>query len=324
MQDLKASSSSTASSGDAGYSPPTSLTKQISLIMGVIVGKPISSGRFGQVFHGTWNGCAVALKCITTEDYDETIREADMLRSLRHPNIVQFMGIFNDPQGRHYIVTEFVVGGNLESLLRQNPNMFTETDLVRLARDAAAGMRLLEQKDIVHRDLAARNLLVDMSKSIYSVKVADFGLSRDAQYAKLFGATGDEPLPIRWLSPEVLRYRMFSGKSDVWSMGIVMWEIMNHGMVPYYEMPNSDVIDYVLQGKRMTFSPTTNPKIAELAYQCWEMDPDDRPTFVQIFDVLSKVIAGVDCNVPLEAQTTPRKTNMMRDESLVLYDDCLS
>ncbi len=163
---------------------PYDIRLRLSMIFGVTIGGPIGKGAFGQVYEGTWNGVKVAIKSIPDENVSILLSEAAVLTyviyttnnppspslfrpslsplyysTLRHPNIVAFIGLYA-AEKHHYMVTEFVEGGSLEFLLHWQPGFFSYRDVVRLARDAAAGMLLLEHKGIIHRDLVARNLLV--------------------------------------------------------------------------------------------------------------------------------------------------------------------
>jgi predicted Ser/Thr protein kinase len=198
------------------------LVREVSVIFGVKLGAIIGKGAFGAVYAGIWNGAKVAVKTITSQDFSDLYNEAFVLKSMRHPNIVQFYGLF-DQEDKHYIVTEFVEGGSLESLLKAKASFFTLSDLVHLARDATWGMQLLEQKKVLHRDLAARNLLVDLGRQQMTLRVADFGMSR---VCERFVAPANTLSPIKWSAPEVLSDRIYTSKSDVWSMGVVIWEIL--------------------------------------------------------------------------------------------------
>lgn len=140
------------------------------------------------------------------------------------------------------------------------------------------GMCYLEEYKVIHRDISLRNLLIcQQDDEPYFVKVADFGLSRamEKDYYK-----GQEILlPVRWTAPESLQHGKFTSKSDVWSFGIMLWELFSKGTRPYFHFSNKEVIDKVLLGYRMDPPDECPPEISELMKRCWNEDPDNRPSF---------------------------------------------
>ena len=135
------------------------------------------------------------------------------LRSLTHPNIVQYFGIYSAPDGAHYIVTEFLSKGSLLDYLHSERDNLTTVDLLNISKQIAAGMNYLEMNNIIHRDLAARNILVNE----ICVKVADFGMSRKLESS--YYSTENKSVPVKWTAPEAIRLGVFTFKSDVWSFG---------------------------------------------------------------------------------------------------------
>ncbi|KAJ8374266.1 hypothetical protein SKAU_G00048460 [Synaphobranchus kaupii] len=167
------------------------------------------------------------------------------------------------------IVTEFMENGALDSFLRLNDGQFTVIQLVGMLRGIAAGMKYLSDMNYVHRDLAARNILVN---SNLVCKVSDFGLSRfleddpnDPTYTSSLGGK----IPIRWTAPEAIAYRKFTSASDVWSYGIVMWEVMSYGERPYWDMSNQDVINAVEQDYRLPPPMDCPTALHQLMLDCW-------------------------------------------------------
>ncbi|XP_059506305.1 ephrin type-A receptor 6 isoform X3 [Stegostoma tigrinum] len=186
------------------------------------------------------------------------------------------------------IVVEYMENGSLDSFLRKHDGHFTVIQLVGMLRGIASGMKYLSDMGYVHRDLAARNILVN---SNLVCKVSDFGLSRvledDPEAA--YTTTGGK-IPIRWTAPEAIAYRKFSSASDVWSYGIVMWEVMSYGERPYWEMSNQDVILSIEEGYRLP-SPMGCPgTLHQLMLHCWQKERNHRPKFTEIVSFLDKVI----------------------------------
>ncbi|KAI4879167.1 hypothetical protein NFI96_020398 [Prochilodus magdalenae] len=204
--------------------------------------------EFGEVYKGRLKlpgkrEIYVAIKTLKA-GYSEKQRrdflsEASIMGQFDHPNIIRLEGVVTKSRPV-MIVTEFMENGALDSFLRQNDGQFTVIQLVGMMRGIAAGMKYLSEMNYVHRDLAARNILVN---SNLVCKVSDFGLSRylqedtsDPTYTSSLGGK----IPVRWTSPEAIAYRKFTSASDVWSYGIVMWEVMSFGERPYWDMSNQD------------------------------------------------------------------------------------
>ncbi|PIK45518.1 putative tyrosine-protein kinase Src64B [Apostichopus japonicus] len=198
-----------------------------------------------QHYKGTWyrpqrEPMAVALKKLkqyTASQNAEFEKEFNMLKMVYHDNIVTFFGVCVKVE-RTVIVTEFMTKGDLRQHLEKNPTI-TEDTLYYYALKIASGMVFLESKNIIHRDLAARNVLLGDQ---HLVKIADFGLSRlmDPEDC-LYPQTTEVQLPVKWTAPEGLCpvNRQFSSKSDVWSYGILLTEIINEGKQPYLGVPMS-------------------------------------------------------------------------------------
>ncbi|XP_070615169.1 ephrin type-B receptor 2 isoform X5 [Erythrolamprus reginae] len=214
------------------------------------------------------------------------------------------------------IVTEFMENGSLDSFLRQNDGQFTVIQLVGMLRGIAAGMKYLADMNYVHRDLAARNILVN---SNLVCKVSDFGLSRfleddtsDPTYTSALGGK----IPIRWTAPEAIQYRKFTSASDVWSYGIVMWEVTSYGERPYWDMTNQDVINAIEQDYRLPPPMDCPSALHQLMLDCWQKDRNHRPKFGQIVNTLDKMIRNPNSlkamaplssgiNLPLLDRTIP-------------------
>ncbi|XP_052405305.1 ephrin type-B receptor 1-B [Carassius gibelio] len=258
----------------------------------------IGAGEFGEVYKGRLKlpgkrEIYVAIKTLKA-GYSEKQRrdflsEASIMGQFDHPNIIRLEGVVTKSRPV-MIVTEFMENGALDSFLRQNDGQFTGIQLVGMLRGIAAGMKYLSEMNYVHRDLAARNILVN---SNLVCKVSDFGLSRylqedtsDPTYTSSLGGK----IPVRWTSPEAIAYRKFTSASDVWSYGIVMWEVMSFGERPYWDMSNQDVINAIEQDYRLPPPMDCPTALHQLMLDCWQKDRNARPRFTDIVNTLDKLI----------------------------------
>jgi len=217
-------------------------------------------------------------------------KEAATLAKLSHPNIVLFMGVHKSKDGDQYMVFEYVAGGNVLDYLVEHEDV-TNDDLLDIAICAARGMAYLEDKQIVHRDLACRNLLID---DVKHVKISDLGMARD----NLYQASEETKVPIRWTAPEVLRQAPYTSKSDIWSFGVVLWEIFELGKRPFGEMSNAEVLDIVCKnGERLPKPERCSPELFELMKSCWEYKPEKRPKFVELLGKLEQMRQSKDKSI---------------------------
>nr|XP_055045471.1 tyrosine-protein kinase Tec [Misgurnus anguillicaudatus] len=242
--------------------------------------KEVGSGQFGVVRLGKWRAQhKVAIKTIRegAMSEDDFIEEAKIMTNLSHHNLVQLYGVCTQ-QKPIYLVTEFMELGCLLNYLRQRRESLTSLDLLSICHDVSLGMTHLEQRSFIHRDLAARNCLVNSS---LVVKVADFGMARyvlDDQYTSSSGAK----FPVKWSPPEVFNFCRYSSKSDVWSFGVLMWEVFTRGKMPFEHNANHEVVMMVTQGHRLYRPKKTSPHIYGIMQMCWKERSDERPTFSQI------------------------------------------
>eukprot|EP01114_Cavostelium_apophysatum_P016046 TRINITY_DN4500_c0_g1_i1.p1 TRINITY_DN4500_c0_g1~~TRINITY_DN4500_c0_g1_i1.p1 ORF type:complete len:771 (+),score=243.63 TRINITY_DN4500_c0_g1_i1:349-2661(+) len=267
--------------------PVFALTEVKFHLKDITIGNHIGSGSFGEVHGGVWNGTTrVALKKLHQQSrLKDFTTEVQMLMQLRHPNIVWFYGLYCSPITMdNFIVTEFLDGGNLRDFLLAKTDLEFSA-MIQMALDACAGMIYLSSHGIVHRDLSARNLLVKNEDGRFVVKVADFGLSRFVQ-SEYYLSTNKSPFPMRWTAPEAIKFGKFSTKSDVWSYAVTLWEILEYGAEPYYEMELSEMKEHVLKGGRLACPLLAPELLYELMLECWNEDPAKRPTFKELFDKL--------------------------------------
>ncbi|XP_072219346.1 ephrin type-B receptor 1 isoform X3 [Leuresthes tenuis] len=258
----------------------------------------IGAGEFGEVYKGRLKlpgkrEIYVAIKTLKAGYVEKQRRdflsEASIMGQFDHPNIIRLEGVVTKSRPV-MILTEFMENGALDSFLRQNDGQFTVIQLVGMMRGISAGMKYLSEMNYVHRDLAARNILVN---SNLVCKVSDFGLSRylqddtsDPSYTSSLGGK----IPVRWTAPEAIAYRKFTSASDVWSYGIVMWEVMSFGERPYWDMSNQDVINAIEQDYRLPPPMDCPSALHQLMLDCWQKDRNVRPRFADIVGTLDKMI----------------------------------
>jgi len=253
-------------------------------------GEELGRGSFGKVFRATWRKSEVAVKVLLSENVDlsDFLAEAEVLMKLRpHSNIVQLLGVCSEP---FCIICEFMGGGTVRTLLVQKKVNVPLITRVEWLKGIAAGMLHLHEEKIIHRDLAARNIL--LSADLKTVKVSDFGMSRMVENTNSAFQTNSVIGPIKWMSPELLMNRSVSKMSDVWSYGVLIFEILE-GRDPYEGI---DVIKLLPQVCKGTITLNTfitpgllEPKYIQLMDECMQMDPKNRITFKDIADRLEKI-----------------------------------
>ncbi|KAH1065843.1 hypothetical protein J1N35_030830 [Gossypium stocksii] len=244
----------------------------------------LASCSYGDLYKGTFYGQDVAIKVLRTEHLNENLRreftqEVNIMRKIQHKNVVQFFGACTTPPNL-CIVTEFMSGGSIYDLLHKQKSGFKLPLLLKLAIDVSEGMSYLHQNGIMHRDLKAANLLMDENGV---VKIADFGVARvQAQPGVMTAETGT----YRWMAPEVIEHKPYDHKADVFSFGVVLWEMLT-GKLPYENLtPLQAAVGVVQKGLRPVIPQHTRPKFVELLERCWQQDPSLRPEFSEITNLL--------------------------------------
>ncbi|XP_043391786.1 megakaryocyte-associated tyrosine-protein kinase isoform X3 [Chelonia mydas] len=249
------------------------------------LGDKIGEGEFGAVLQAEYLGQKVAVKNIRCDVTAQAfLAETAAMTKVRHKNLVLLLGVIL--HNGLYIVMEFMSKGNLVNFLRtRGRSVLQPKQLIQFSLDVAQGMDYLESKKLVHRDLAARNILISEENV---AKVSDFGLAKvDPK------GTDATKLPIKWTAPEALKHNKFSAKSDVWSYGILLWEVFSYGRAPYSKMTLKEVTEMVEKGYRMEAPEECPPSLYTLMKTCWEIEPGKRPSFKKLTEKLQKELKHI-------------------------------
>ena len=273
----------------------------------------LGQGHFGLVVKANAVGvvpgkenCFVAVKILkegaSAQTKKEFFHEAALMHAFNHPNIVKLLGVCTE-QEPLCMVFEFMELGDLNNFIRHNSPRWQESSAscgsryggpkyditlvtqVSMSLDITAGLAYLAENHYVHRDLATRNCLVG---SDIRIKISDFGLSQDIYSTDYCRLSQSELLPIRWMPPEAILFARFTTQSDVWSLGVVLWEVFSYGIQPYYSMSNEQVITHVREGNVMSCPDGCPQEIYDLMVDCWNMDPAQRPTSADVHMALKR------------------------------------
>lgn len=284
----------------------------------IVMHQQLGNGQWGIVSEAVWrkHNIRVAVKTLKEEMMhleEEFLEEAELMKSMRHPNLVQLLGVCTR-EAPIYIITEFMTKGNLLDYLRNcDHDQINGFVLMYMATQICSAMSYLEARNYIHRDLAARNCLVSDN---HLVKVADFGLTRQVKPNEIYTAHVGAKFPIKWTAPEGLAYNKFSSKSDVWSYGVLLWEIATYGMTPYPGVELSEVFYTLNSGHRMG-RPTGCPEpIYQLMQQCWCWEPADRPAFWELHDQLQSLLLNPDIFELIEQQEAIDKEHLEREQEI--------
>ncbi|XP_053219641.1 ephrin type-A receptor 5 isoform X2 [Podarcis raffonei] len=286
----------------------------------ISIERVIGAGEFGEVCSGRLKPpgkreLPVAIKTLkvgyTEKQRRDFLGEASIMGQFDHPNIIHLEGVVTKSKPV-MIVTEYMENGSLDTFLKKNDGQFTVIQLVGLLRGIASGMKYLSDMGYVHRDLAARNILIN---SNLVCKVSDFGLSRilEDDPEAVYTTRGGK-IPIRWTAPEAIAFRKFTSASDVWSYGIVMWEVVSYGERPYWEMTNQDVIKAVEEGYRLPSPMDCPAALYQLMLDCWQKERNSRPKFDEIVCMLDKLIRNPSSLKTL-VNASSRVSNLLGEHS---------
>ncbi|XP_029025018.1 fibroblast growth factor receptor 1b [Betta splendens] len=280
------------------------------------LGKPLGEGCFGQVVLAEAVGVdrnkptavtQVAVKMLKADaaekDLSDLISEMEMMKTIgKHKNIINLLGACTQ-DGPLYVVVEYASQGNLREYLRARrpagldycsslrqppPEGVSAKQLVSAAYQVARGMAYLASKKCVHRDLAARNVLVTDHDVM---KIADFGLARDVHFMDYYKKTTNGRLPVKWMAPEALFDRISTHQSDVWSFGVLLWEIFTLGGSPYPGVPVEELFKLLKEGHRMEKPSACTQQLYLMMRDCWKAVPSQRPTFQQLVDDLDRTLS---------------------------------
>ncbi|XP_060038432.1 fibroblast growth factor receptor 1 isoform X5 [Erinaceus europaeus] len=297
----------------------------------LVLGKPLGEGCFGQVVLAEAIGLdkdkpnrvtKVAVKMLksdaTEKDLSDLISEMEMMKMIgKHKNIINLLGACTQ-DGPLYVIVEYASKGNLREYLQarrppgleycynpsHNPEeQLSSRDLVSCAYQVARGMEYLASKKCIHRDLAARNVLVTEDNVM---KIADFGLARDIHHIDYYKKTTNGRLPVKWMAPEALFDRIYTHQSDVWSFGVLLWEIFTLGGSPYPGVPVEELFKLLKEGHRMDKPSNCTNELYMMMRDCWHAVPSQRPTFKQLVEDLDRIVAltsnqeYLDLSMPLD------------------------
>uniref|UniRef100_A0A7E4VFH6 Tyrosine-protein kinase n=1 Tax=Panagrellus redivivus TaxID=6233 RepID=A0A7E4VFH6_PANRE len=251
----------------------------------------LGEGAQAQVQRGLFHGASktpieVAVKIhkgdLTPDKLIEIMHEVRIMLQFDHENVVKLVGIASC-RAPFLIVLEMVHGGGLNRYLKIKRNEVTAMQRICMCTDAANGLSYIHSLGIIHRDVASRNCLYSQSKQ--RVLISDFGLS---QQEEVYAVDPSKPLPIRWLAPEVMTTYQCTKMTDVWSYGVLCWEIFTNCKDPYSHIPRqTDVMEKVVAGLRLEFAPENVPQpMIEIVQRCWDATPANRPPMAEIVGVM--------------------------------------
>ncbi|GFR88422.1 hepatocyte growth factor receptor, partial [Elysia marginata] len=277
------------------------------------IGKSIGSGNFGCVYEGLLEQDGgqppqrVAVKTLQdgncqSLDLKSFVQEAVLMKDFRHPHVLGLVGLSEraGPAGiAPYVILPYMENGDLLTYVRDPHVSLSLHDVIKFGADIASGMAYLSALKFVHRDLAARNCMLD---SLHRAKVADFGLCRDIYEKGYYTSDNRKKLPIRWMAVESIEHGAYSTKSDVWSFGVVLWELTCRGVTPYPGVDGWDVINYLR--KRRLAPPFFCPdELYNMMMLCWAKDPDKRPDFYTLHaDLMAMIGQSVSAMPPLSVK----------------------
>uniref|UniRef100_A0A7N5ZVW1 Fibroblast growth factor receptor n=1 Tax=Anabas testudineus TaxID=64144 RepID=A0A7N5ZVW1_ANATE len=321
------------------------------------LGKPLGEGCFGQVVRAEAysinkdcpdQATTVAVKMLkddaTDKDLADLISEMELMKVMdKHKNIINLLGVCTQ-DGPLYVLVEYASKGSLREYLRARrpPGMdytfdvtkvpeeqLTFKDLLSCAYQVARGMEYLASKRCIHRDLAARNVLVTEDNVM---KIADFGLARGVHQIDYYKKTTNGRLPVKWMAPEALFDRVYTHQSDVWSFGVLMWEIFTLGGSPYPGIPVEELFKLLKEGHRMDKPSNCTHELYMMMRECWHAVPTQRPTFKQLVEELDRLLLSIsdeylDLSTPFE-QYSPScedtSSSCSSDNDSVFTHDALS
>ncbi|RVE57277.1 hypothetical protein OJAV_G00214530 [Oryzias javanicus] len=284
--------------------------------------RALGHGAFGEVYEGQvlrmnpdGSPMQVAVKTLpeicSEQDEMDFLMEALIMSKFSHENIVRCIGVSLNILPR-FILLELMIGGDMKTFLRQNrprtgqASSLTMRELLQMARDIANGCRYLEENQFIHRDIAARNCLLTCAGPERVAKIGDFGMARDIYRASYYRKGGRAMLPVKWMPPEAFVEGIFTCKTDIWSFGVLLWEILSLGYMPYPCKTNQEVLEFVTSGGRMDPPKGCPGPVYRLMTQCWQHCPNQRPNFSTILERINFCTQDPDVvNTPLPVECGP-------------------
>uniref|UniRef100_A0AAQ6ICI7 Tyrosine-protein kinase receptor n=1 Tax=Anabas testudineus TaxID=64144 RepID=A0AAQ6ICI7_ANATE len=284
--------------------------------------RALGHGAFGEVYEGQVLGMngdnspmQVAIKTLpeicSEQDEMDFLMEALIMSKFSHENIVHCIGVSLNILPR-FILLELMTGGDMKTFLRLNrpragqTSSLTMRELLQMARDIACGCRYLEENHFIHRDIAARNCLLTCPGPDRVAKIGDFGMARDIYRASYYRKGGRAMLPVKWMPPEAFMEGIFTCKTDTWSFGVLLWEIISLGYMPYPCKTNQEVLEFVTSGGRMDPPKGCPGPVYRIMTQCWQHCPEHRPNFSTILERINYCTQDPDViNTPLPVEYGP-------------------
>lgn len=259
----------------------------------LFLGLKFAHGAHSRLYHGIYNDEAVAVKIIRAPDDDESgvlaarlekqfSREVTLLSRLHHSNVIKFVAACRKPPV-YCVVTEYLSEGSLRAYLHKLEDKSLPLEkLIAIALDIARGMEYIHSQGVIHRDLKPENVLIDQE---FHLKIADFGIACEEAYCD---SLADDPGTYRWMAPEMIKRKSYGRKVDVYSFGLVLWEMVA-GAIPYEDMnPIQAAFAVVNKNLRPVIPKDCPSAMRVLIEQCWSLQPDKRPEFCQVVKILEQ------------------------------------
>lgn len=302
----------------------------------------LGEGAFGRVHKAeavglddSSNAVTVAVKMLkedaSDQEFMDLVSEMKVMKTIgKHKNIVNLLGVCT-LEGPLFVVVEYAANGNLRQFLQErrpvlgydasthSPEVLTLQDLLCFCYQVAKGMEFLSSRKCIHRDLAARNILVDEDRVM---KIADFGLARNVHEDDYYRKTTDGRLPVKWMAIEALIDRVYTTQSDVWSFGVLAWEIITFGGSPYPGIPVEKLYSLLKSGYRMIRPINCSRELYQVMVNCWNELAENRPTFpdlVREFDSMISMLSEkeyLDLQPPLVSPLTARTPSSSEEDNV--------
>ncbi|KAK6477786.1 ephrin type-B receptor 1-like [Huso huso] len=287
------------------------------------LGRDLGSGEFGAVYEGYFRPTdgpeiKVAVKTMrvglySQEDLESFLKEAEIMQNFNHTNVVRLLGVAleSNPESRipsPMVILPFMKHGDLRRFLLATrhgeiPMFVPSQTLLRFMIHISSGMQYLSSRGFLHRDLAARNCMLGDD---LRVCVADFGLSKKIYSSNYYRQKVAIRMPVKWMAIESMAESVYTSKSDVWSFGVTMWEIVSRGRSPYPGVQNHEMFEFLEAGNRLKQPADCDPKLYQLMTECWSPDPSDRPSFSELEGSLKELLASLP---PLHAKEEAQYIN---------------